>query len=232
MLVALAVSLWLVQPAAAESVTIETPDGARLAARLFDAGRTTPGVVFFPMCSQGAADGWVPVAERLRRAGVSSLVVTYRGAPGNTRGSATGDQRAADAEAHVAFLRAKIGREAPMAYAGSSCGVYHAMQAAAATGPSARAAVLLSGPHTAQQLAYVRATPSLAVFSGASAGEPPSPEWARELKVASGHPASRVAILEKRAHGTALFELYPELAADIADWLVAQLRTASPAPAR
>jgi hypothetical protein len=232
MLLALAVSLWLVQPTAGESVTIETPDGARLAARLFDAGRGTPGVVFFPMCSSGATDGWVPVAERLHRAGVSSLVVTYRNAPGNTRGSATGDQRAADADAEVAYLRAKIGSDTPLGFAGSSCGVYHAIRTAAANGPTARAVVLLSGPHTAQQLAYVRVTPSLAVFSGASAGEPPSPDWAREIAAASAHPASRVTILEKRAHGTALFEPYPELAVDVADWLAARLRAAPPASAR
>ena len=232
MLITLVISLVLVQATAGESVVVETPDGARLAARLFDAGRGSPGVVFFPMCSEGAADGWVPVAERLHHAGISSLVVTYRGAPGNTTGSATGDQRAADADAQVSYLRGRIGGDTPLGFAGSSCGVSHALRTAAANGTLARAVVVLSGPHTAQQLAYVRATPSLAVFSGASAGEPPSPDWARELRAASGHPASRVTILDRRAHGTALFQFYPKLAPDVADWLAAQLRTTPTASAR
>ena len=83
--------------------------------------------------------------------------------------------------------------------------------------------LVLSGPHTDAQIDYVRKTAALAVFSGASVTEPPSPDWARALNDASAHPASQVAILEQRAHGTDLFRVHPTLAGNIADWLVAQL---------
>ena len=204
-------------------VTITTPDGSQLAARFFDAGRDTPGVLFFPMCSAGAGNGWIPVAERLRSAGVSSLVASYRGSPGNTTGTSAGDQRGPDADAALSYLRSRIGEDAPVAFAGSSCGVFLALRTAATHAAGTRAVVVLSGPHTDGQLDYVRRTPALAVFSGASAGEPPSPEWARALKDASTNPASRVAILEQRAHGTDLFSVHPTLADEISKWLVAQL---------
>ena len=66
---------------------------------------------------------------------------------------------------------------------------------------------------------YVRTTPALAVFSGASATEPPSPgSTSCALEKGSAHPASRAVILEQRAHGTDLFGVHPTLASDIANW--------------
>src|ERR1700752_3402148 len=103
----------------------------------------------------------------------------------------------------------------PVAFGGSSCGVWIALRTAAVHPAGTRAVVVVSGPHTDGQLDYVRKTPALPVFSGASLGEPPSPEWARALKDASAHPASRVVLLEQRAHGTDLFSLYPTLPGDI-----------------
>jgi dienelactone hydrolase len=205
-------------------VTITTPDGSQLAARLFDAGPETPGVLFFPMCKAGADDGWVPVAERLRSAGVSSLVASYRGTRDNVTGNGAGDQRGPDADAALSYLRSRIGNDAPVAFAGSSCGVYIALRTAEAHPAGTRAVVALSGPNTNAQLDYVRKTPALAVLSGASAGEPPSPEWAQALKDASTNPGSRVVILGQRAHGTDLFSVHPTLADDLSNWLVAQLK--------
>ena len=207
-----------------ERVAITTPDGSLLGGRFFDGGRGSAGVLFFPMCREDAADGWMPVAERLRTAGVSSLITSYRGTQGNTTGRETGDQRGPDADASLAQLRSRIGGDAPVAFAGSSCGVFIALRTAAAHAASTRAVVALSGPHTTAQLEYVRTTPSLAVFSGASIGEPPSPDWARALKQASGHPTSRVEILEPHEHGTDLFRVQPALVDEIANWLAAQLK--------
>jgi predicted alpha/beta hydrolase len=217
------VAIVLLQQVASDRVVVTTPDEAKLGARFFDAGPKSPGVLFFPMCSAGAEGGWAPVAERLRTAGISSLIVTYRNRSGNAGGSATGDQRGPDADAALAYLRSRIGPDAPVAFGGSSCGVHIALRTAAAHATKARAVVVVSGPHSPAQLDYVRSTPSLAVFSAASAKEPPSPEWARALEEASPNPASRVAIVEERGHGTDLFGIHPTLASDIADWLIARL---------
>jgi len=219
-------SVLLLQATGAERVTFTTPDGSVLAAQFRDAGRGTPAVLFFPMCSRGAGDGWVPVADRLRGAGVSSLIVTYRGTAGNVTGKGSGDQRGQDADAALAYLRSRIGADAPVAFAGSSCGVWIALRTAAAHPDGTRAVVALTGPHSNEQREYVGKTTSLAVFSGGSTAEPPSPEWARALDEASPHPASRAAILDDAAHGTDLFKVRPALAEDITEWLVAQLRIA------
>src|SRR5262245_30734549 len=141
-------------------VTVTTPDGSQLAARFFDAGRGTPGVLFFPMCSAGANDGWAPVAERLRSAGVSSLIASYRGGPGNATGNGTGDQRGPDADAALSYFRSRIGDGTPVAFAGSSCGVWIALRTAAAHPTDTRAIVVLSGPHTSAQIEHVRRTPA------------------------------------------------------------------------
>jgi dienelactone hydrolase len=165
----------------------------------------------------------MPVADRLLSRGVSSLIVTYRNMDGNTGGSASGDQRGNDADAAVAYLRGRLGGDVPLGLAGSSCGVYIALRTAAAHPETTRAVVALSGPHTESQLAHVRRTPALAVFSGATAAEPPSPEWARALDAASAHPRSRAVIVDQQAHGTDLFAVHPTLESQIAGWLVTQL---------
>ena len=221
---AIAAAIVLQGGSGAERATVTTLDGARVAADFRDAGPGAPGVLFFPMCSPGATNGWVPVADRLKGAGVSSLIVTYRNMNGNTGGTASGDQRGPDAEAAVGYLRSRIGADAPVGFAGSSCGVNIALRAAVAHPERTQAVVLLSGPHTDGQLEHVRRTASLAVFSGASTSEPPSPDWARALKAASSHPASEVVIVEEQAHGTDLFSVHPTLAATISEWLVARLR--------
>lgn len=219
-----AILLFLFQPSFAQQTTVVTPDGARLPARLRDAGPGSPGVVFFPMCSPNSQDGWAPVADGLLRSGVSSVIVSHRSMTPNAGGTATGDQRFADADAAVAFLRSRIGPDAPLAVAGSSCGVSIALRTSEAHSTHVRAVVVLSGPHLASQIEFVRKAPGLAVFSGASLQEPPSPDWARELHAASKHPASRVRLLEPRAHGTDLLRVEPTLAVEISEWLVDQLR--------
>jgi alpha/beta superfamily hydrolase len=222
---ALAVLAVLLAPTspATDLVTITTPDGSKLAARFFDAGLPAGGVLFFPMCGSGWSEGWTPVAAQLRKAGVSSLLVSYRGTAGNTTGTGPGDQRGADADAAFAFLRSRIGSTAPVVLAGSSCGVSIALRTAAAH-PETRAVVLLSGPHTATQIDYVRRTPGLAVFSGATITEPPSPEWAQALKDASTNPTSRVFISDQPGHGTDQFKVHPTLKDEIAAWILTQLR--------
>jgi pimeloyl-ACP methyl ester carboxylesterase len=203
--------------ATAESVKISVPNGSVLAGRFYDAGRGAPGVLLFPMCSSTGLDGWRPIAEGLRAAGISSLMATEPGFGPN-------GARAARADAALAYLRSRVGESAPVAVTGGSCGVALALSTASRHPEQLRAVALLSGPYDDDQLEYVRKTPKLAVFSGASVGEPPSPEWARALKQASAHPASRVEIWTPRAHGTDYFAMNPSFAGQVTDWLVERLK--------
>jgi alpha/beta superfamily hydrolase len=214
-------------PAPPERVRVTTPSGAVLAGQFFDAGAGAPGVLFFPMCRPDAMDGWVPVAEHLRAAGVSSLVVSHRGYGGSTS-QGSGDQRAADADASLAFLRSRTGAGAGLGVAGSSCGVWLALSTAIGHPEQIRAVVALTGPHSEAQVDFIRTAPQLAVFSGSAEGDGPAPDWARALKAASANSTSRIAFAPGRAHGTDIFQDNPAFARDIAEWLAAQLR----APAR
>lgn len=164
----------------------------------------TAAVFLFPMCREDAHDGWTPVVEQLRAAGLQTVVVDEK----------------KDAEAALAELPADV----PFAVAGSSCGVFKALNLASRHPQRARAAVALAGPHTAKQLDFVHATPSLAVFSGASDDETPAVEWARALNAASQNKASRLVVIPGEGHGTDLFGTHPDLAKNVATWLVAQLK--------
>ena len=177
---------------------------------------------FFPMCRQDAMDGWLPITERLLNSGVSSLLVTYReyGASG-TR--VAGDQRTNDADGALAYLRSRIGESADVAVAGSSCGVYHALSAAARHPEQVRAVVALTGPHTRAHVAFLSARADIAVFSGAALEDVPASDWARELKAASGRPMSAMAFKNGKADGTDIFRSDPTYATELATWLAKRL---------
>lgn len=200
--------------------------GGQLSGTFIDAGRGTPGVLLFHMCDPNAVDGWAPVAERLAAIGVSSLAVAYRGY-GPSRGQTTsvpGDQRFADADAMLAYLRSRVGATAPVGVTGSSCGVEVALRTAMRHPDGMRAVVVIAGPHSDDLLEHVRKTPGLAVFSGSSEGNRPAPDWAQALKAASRNPASQVRIPPGSAHGTEIFRENPAFAVEIADWLVERLK--------
>ena len=199
---------------ASEHVQVTSPRGV-LAAEYRDAGAGAPGVLLLPMCRADAGDGWAPVADRLLAARVSSLSVVSRGGDNAT---------VEDAEASFAYLRSRVGATARVGVAGSSCGVSLALETALRHPGGIRAIVAFTGPHSESQLELVRRTPALAVLSGASAGDTPAPDWARELKDASAHPASRLLIADGREHGTDAFRASPALPATVADWFVSELR--------
>jgi len=211
---------------APESVRLTTSAGGSLEARYVGVPSPAAGVVFFPMCRPDATDGWMPVAERLRAHGISSVTLIYRGygdSRGGPAGNEGGDQRANDGDAALAWLRARIGPDARVGVAGSSCGVGMAMIAAGRHVDTVGAVVALTGPHTSGQLAHMRATPGLAVFSGSAEEDRPAPDWARELKAASANSASRLEIFAGREHGTDIFRANPQAADTIAAWLRTQL---------
>lgn len=208
-------------PVRAESVSISVPDGSVLHGVYRGTEGASSGVLHFPMCGPTGAEGWRPVADRLQAAGVSSLTVAEAGFGPN-------GAREARADAALAYLRSRLREGAPIAVTGGSCGVALALGAASRSAEPVRGVVVVSGPYSSDQLEHVRQTPTLAVFSGASAAEPPSPEWARALKRASAHPASRVEIWTPRAHGTDYFTVNPSFADQVAAWLIERLTDPSP----
>ena len=198
-----------------EKIAIPSANGVAISATYRNAGPGSPGVLLFPMCSENALEGWTPVAERLRSAGVSSLLITYP--------SAMYDEPA-DADAALAYLRSRVGTTAAVAVAGSSCGVHFALRTVERNPKLIRAAVAFAGPHQKSQLEFIRNTPDIAVLSGSAQLNTPAPDWARELNQSSRHKNSRVLLPSGKAHGTDVFAEQPNVAVEIADWLVTQLK--------
>jgi len=223
-----ALLLWSISAPDIGSVKIPTPSGVPLDGRFADAGRGAPGVLLFPMCRADAMNGWAPIVERLLTSGVSSLQVIYRQYAG-PEARVTGDQRSADADAALAYLRSRVGEDARLAIAGSSCGVYHALSTAARQSQQVRAVIALTGPHTPAHVEFVRGHGDVAVFSGTATEDVPAPDWARELKAVSPNPASRMALADGKAHGTDIFMKDPAYTDQLARWIASQVK-GRPAP--
>lgn len=207
-----------------ERVLIKTPAGGLLVGRYRDAGANAPGVLFFTMCREDAADGWTPVADRLRAVGVSSLTIVERGFGEAIGPPQAGDPRTPDADGAFAYLQSRVGVRAAIAVAGSSCGVHLALLTASRHADAVRAAVALTGPYSDELLEHVRRTPRLAVFAGAARDDGPAPGWAQHLKTASPNPASVAVIADGKAHGTDIFVANPGYAAGIGAWLADRLQ--------
>jgi hypothetical protein len=203
------------QTTAIERITIRPEGAAALAADYRHGGSRASAVIFFPMCSPGAKEGWSPVADRLLERGVSSLVVSYTWARESWQ---------ANADAVVTYLQSRSGGTPPLAVAGSSCGVDMALSTASARPDAIRAVVALTGPHNKDEVAFIRSSPTVAVYSGSGETDGPAAGWARELRAASAHPDSTLVLVGRSGHGTDLFGAEPSLAPQIADWLAARLR--------
>jgi dienelactone hydrolase len=201
----------------AEKVLIDSPAGVTIAAEFLDAGRGSPGVLLFPMCSSIYMGGWSPVAQRLQALGVSSLAVTYRGWAGSTGAPPpqTGPPYDAatywtetwgpDADASLAYLQTRIGVDTPIATAGASCGGHMALLTASRHPSSVRAVVTLAGPHVEAHLAYVRTHPAVAVFAAAAEGDGLFAESVRAVRAASANPSSELVLVPGRQLGVIRF---------------------------
>src|SRR3954451_11764065 len=66
------------QVAAPKDVDITSPDGTKLRATYFAAGKPGPGVVLLHMCNT-VRKSWEPVAIGLSKAGINALTIDNRG---------------------------------------------------------------------------------------------------------------------------------------------------------
>ncbi|HJT01914.1 MAG TPA: hypothetical protein VJ756_22660, partial [Terriglobales bacterium] len=66
------------QPPAPRDVDITAPDGIKLKATYYAAGKPGPGVLLLHMCNSNRK-AWEPVASQLSAAGINALTLDYRG---------------------------------------------------------------------------------------------------------------------------------------------------------
>jgi pimeloyl-ACP methyl ester carboxylesterase len=211
-------------PDPVHDVDIVTSDFVVLKAGYFSPGKLGPGILLIHQCNMDR-HAWDTLTPDLVRAGFHVLTFDQRGFGDTAGGRADENKALGDAEAAYVYLRSKPDVEkGRIAVGGASCGVSQS-SALARAHPDITALVLLSGSASDASRAYLRATPSLAVFGAAADRESGD---IRALVTASRHPQSVLRIGRGSAHGVAMFDEDPDLKASIVTWLSARVSHGGP----
>ena len=220
-------------PDPAHDVDVIASDGAVLKGSYFSPGRAGPGILLLHQCNMDR-HAWDTLTPELVSAGFHVLTIDQRGY-GDTLGtnrSADQVKAPADAGSALAYLAAKQDVDKNrLAAGGASCGVTYSA-ALASQHPEIKALVLLSGWVDDKSKAYLRATPTVAVYGAAASRSSSDAADIRDAVDASRHPQSTVKILGGSSHGVAMFDTDADLKPSIVKWLVALLSTESPRTGR
>jgi len=220
------------QSSSPKDVDILAPDGTKLRATFFSAGKPGPGVLLLHMCNT-ARKSWEPVAKRLSEAGINALTVDNRGfgesgGPRFEGGSADVQKQLAekwpgDFDAEYQFLLAQTGVDKTRtAVGGGSCGVDNSVQLAVRH-PEMKTLVLLAGTTTMNGLQFIADHPERPIFTAAAADDEYNVatiaimQWLADL---SGNPRSKFSGFKDGRHGTEIFGPHPELVQQIVAFLV------------
>src|SRR5215469_10845218 len=223
--------------AATKDVDIVAPDGVKLRATFFSAGKPGPGVLLLHMCNT-TRKSWEPVAQQLGEKGINALTIDNRGfgESGGPRFEGASpdvlkqlnEEWPADFEAAYRFLVSQPGVDKTrIALGGGSCGVTNAMKLAEAH-PDIKALVLLAGSTDIAGINYIAQHPERPIFTAAAADDEYNPatidlmRWFSDL---SGHPRTKFSGFKEGRHGTEIFGPHPELVDQIVAFLVDTLVT-------
>ena len=223
--------------AATKDVDIVAPDGVKLRATFFSAGKPGPGVLLLHMCNT-TRKSWEPVAKQLGEKGINALTIDNRGfgESGGPRFEGASpdvlkqlnEEWPADFEAAYRFLVSQPGVDKTrIALGGGSCGVTNAMKLAEAH-PDIKALVLLAGSTDIAGINYIAQHPERPIFTAAAADDEYNPatidlmRWFSDL---SGHPRTKFSGFKEGRHGTEIFGPHPELVDQIVAFLVDTLVT-------
>ncbi len=228
---------------APRDVVITAPDGAKLKATYYSAGKPGPAVLLLHMCnSQRTA--WEPVARQLSAKGIHALAVDYRGfgeSEGERYDKLTPQQQGqmvtqkwpGDVDAAFAYLLAQPGVDkARIGAGGGSCGVNQAVQVARRH-PEVKSLVLLAGGTNQEGLQYLEQTHWLPVFAAAAADDEfdaDAEQTMQWLLALSGNPRNQFEGFTNGRHGTEIFGPHPELPKAIVAWYVETLVKAPAGP--
>lgn len=219
-------------------VQLVAPDGVKLKATYYAAGKPGPGVLLLHMCNS-TRQAWSTLARQAAARGYHVLAMDYRGygESEGTRSTVGAEQQAiitekwpGDVDAALAWLTWQKGVDGQrMAAGGASCGVNQSLLAARRH-PEIKTVVLLSGGSNPASREYLAKTPALPVFGAASHGDDGAVEGMRWLMQWSGNRDNKFLEYQAAGHGTEMFAVEKGLEPAILDWLDARLRNAPAAP--
>lgn len=225
-------SLAIAQTPSRKDVDISAPDGTKLRATFFAAGKPGPGVILLHMCNT-TRKSWEPVAVGLSQKGINALTIDNRGfgESGGPRFDISSpeimkelnEKWPSDFDAAYQFLITQPGVDkSRIAAGGGSCGVENAMKLAERH-PYITALVLLAGGTDLAGINFIADHPERPIFTAAAADDEYNPatlelmRWFSEL---SGNPRTRFSGFKDGRHGTEIFGPHPELVGQIVDFFV------------
>jgi len=228
--------LAVAQTPSRKDLDITAPDGTKLRATFFSAGKPGPGVILLHMCNTTRAS-WEPVAVGLSQKGINALTIDNRGfgESGGPRFDLTkpevlkelNEKWPADFDVAYQFLVSQPHVDKRIAAGGGSCGVGNAV-GLAQRHPEIRSLVLLAGTTDVAGINFIAQHPERPVFTAAAADDEYNPatidimRWYSEI---SGSPRSKFSGFKDGKHGTEIFGPHPELVKQIVDFYVDTLVT-------
>jgi pimeloyl-ACP methyl ester carboxylesterase len=223
-----------VSAAGQEHVTLTAPDGVKLKATYYPAGKPGPGLLLLHQCNQDRRS-WAGFASAAAARGYHVLAMDYRGF-GESEGQPFAnvpeqqgiitEKWPGDVDAAFAYLVSRDGVDRQrIAAAGASCGVNQAALLASRH-PEVKALMLLSGGIRPPAREYVRRTPGLSLFGSASHGDGDAVNTMRWILGLSSNPANKFMEYKAAGHGTEMFAVEKGLEPAMLAWLDAHLRNA------
>ncbi len=193
--------------ATSSAVSFESPDGVKLAGRLFGDGSV--GVVLAHMLPADQTLWW-PFAHTLAGAGYTALTFDFRGyCPGGDAGCSEGTKDVAaiwqDVVGAVSFLKARGATRVMLV--GASMGGTASLIAASQPGSSVAAVVALSAPQSIEGLTAdqnVLASVTAAKLFVAGIGDPTGSAQAAQIMYDQSPEPKRLEIVTSNDHGTDL----------------------------
>src|ERR1700747_1107545 len=225
------------QSSTARDVDILAPDGVKIRATFFAAGKPGPGVLLLHMCNT-TRKSWEHVAKQLSEKGINALTIDNRGfgESGGPRFDLSkpdvikqlNEKWPGDFDAAYEFLASQPGVDKTrIAAGGGSCGVDNALKLAERH-TDLKSLVLLAGGTDLAGINYIAQHPELPIFTAAAADDQYNPntiqlmQWFSEI---SGNPRTKFSGFKDGRHGTEIFGPHPELVHQIAAFLVDTLVT-------
>jgi|SRR5579859_1818136 len=220
-----------------KDVDVTAPDGVKLRATYFSAGKPGPGVILMHMCNT-TRRSWEPVAVGLSEKGMSALTIDNRGfgESGGPRfdlnkpdvAKELNEKWPADFDAAYQFLLSQPGVDKTrIAAGGGSCGVGNAV-GLAERHPEIEALALLAGTTDVAGINFIAHRPEMPIFTAAAADDQYNPatidimRWYSEI---SENPRSKFSGFKEGKHGTEIFGPHPELVKQVVDFYVDTLVT-------
>ncbi len=213
---------------APQDVDLKAPDGAKLKATYYAAGKPGPGVLLLHQCNRDRKM-WAEVAPKLAASGLNVLALDFRGY-GDSDGTAPFKLPPAEGQKQVRevwpgdvdtaynYLVSQPGvKKDVIGAGGASCGVNQSIQLARRH-PEVKSLVLLSGATDRDGRYFLRDTPRLPIFASAADDDQGAVEVLQWITGVSRNPGNKFQRYATGGHGIEMFAPHPELTGMIVNW--------------